>query len=116
MPRLEGPLRDKDSRGNKIAADMKPINATIGDPSGTGEPSYEEELDSQPLVLSTFADVRAFLLSDDEAQESDEDILGAGEEISLSTAPYTEASDSHSSSNDILKKYDNTLPLTKRQL
>ncbi|GJT55727.1 hypothetical protein Tco_0990781, partial [Tanacetum coccineum] len=42
----------------------------------------------------------AFLLSDDESKE---DILGA-------------ASDTDSSSDDILRKYDNFLPLTKRQL
>nr|GFA80743.1 hypothetical protein [Tanacetum cinerariifolium] len=33
-----------------------------------------------------------------------------------STAPYTEASDTNSSSDKILKKYDDTLPLTERQL
>ncbi|GJY35385.1 hypothetical protein Tco_0420763 [Tanacetum coccineum] len=83
---------------------MEPINPTVADPLGTsvkyqvdqtqstrlryqsltkneGEPSYEGELDAQPLVLSTYADVRAFLLSNDEAQESEEDILGAGEEV-----------------------------------
>ncbi|GJU76066.1 hypothetical protein Tco_1273136 [Tanacetum coccineum] len=102
-----------------------------------GEPSFEGELDSQPLVLSTYVDVRAFLLSDDEAQESDEDILGAGEEVDEDPqaaaishqssspqadkpqsvpAPATEASDSDSSSDDLLKKYENTLPLTERQL
>ncbi|GKA74170.1 hypothetical protein Tco_0780472 [Tanacetum coccineum] len=46
-----------------------------------GKPLHEGEMDTQPLVLSTYADVRAFLLSDDEAQESEEDILGAGEKI-----------------------------------
>ncbi|GKE36991.1 hypothetical protein Tco_1460396, partial [Tanacetum coccineum] len=98
------------------------------------------ELDTQPLVLPTYADVRAFLLSDDEAQESEEDILGAGEEIDedlytaritethhqspppqaekpqSSHAPSTEASDTDSFCDDILKKYDNTLPLTKQKL
>ncbi|GJU85701.1 hypothetical protein Tco_1293247 [Tanacetum coccineum] len=93
------------------------------------------ELDTQPIVLSTYADVRAFLLSDDECEE---DILGAGEEMDeepqvagiiethhqspppqadkpqSSHAPSTEASDIDSSSDDILKKYDNTLPLTER--
>ncbi|GKE74617.1 hypothetical protein Tco_1536658 [Tanacetum coccineum] len=115
---------------------MKPINPTVVDPSGTGA----KELDTQPLVQSTYADVRAFLLSDDEAQESEEDILGAGEEMDEdpetasiaethhqspphqedkpqpSHAPSTEASDTDSSCDDILKKYDNTLPLTERQL
>ncbi|GKE87928.1 hypothetical protein Tco_1565403 [Tanacetum coccineum] len=60
-PRPEGSLGDKDSGGNIPLADMEPIHPTIAYLSGT--------------------DVRAFLLSDDEAQESEEDILGAGEEI-----------------------------------
>ncbi|GKC04610.1 hypothetical protein Tco_0996220 [Tanacetum coccineum] len=89
-PRPEGSLRNKDSGGNKPPADMEPINPTVADLSGTGgkyqvdqtqstrlryhsltenkgKPSHEGELDTQPLVLSTYADVRAFLLSDDEA-------------------------------------------------
>ncbi|GKA51728.1 hypothetical protein Tco_0744924 [Tanacetum coccineum] len=123
---LARPLGDKDLEGNKTPVDMEPINPTVVDPSGTsakyqvdqtqstrlryqsltkneGEPSYEGEPDAQPLVLSTCVDVRAFLLSNDEAQESKEDILGA-------------ESDTDSSSDDILKKHDNTLPLTERQL
>ncbi|GKB20614.1 hypothetical protein Tco_0854537, partial [Tanacetum coccineum] len=115
--RPEGLLRNKDSKGNIPPADMEPIHNTVADPSGI--------------------DVRAFLLSDDEAQESENDILGAGEDIdkyiqsaeihhqssppqedkpTSSTTPHTEASDSESSSEDIYKKYDNTLPLTKIQL
>nr|GEW54352.1 copia protein [Tanacetum cinerariifolium] len=42
-----------------------------------GEPSYEGDPDNQPMLL-TYADVRAILLSEDEAQESEEGILGAG--------------------------------------
>ncbi|GJV73266.1 hypothetical protein Tco_1493261 [Tanacetum coccineum] len=72
-------------------------------------------MDTQPLVLSTYADVRAFLLSDDEAQESEKDTLGADKPQS-SHAPSTEALDTDFSCDDILKKYDNTLPLTERQL
>ncbi|GJZ16099.1 hypothetical protein Tco_0551776 [Tanacetum coccineum] len=106
-------------------------------PENEGKPSHEGELDTQPIVLSTYADVRAFLLSDD---ESEEDILGAGEEMydepqaagiskthhqspppqadkpQSSHALSTEASDTDSSSDDFLTKYDNTLPLTERQL
>ncbi|GJT37099.1 hypothetical protein Tco_0936964 [Tanacetum coccineum] len=80
-----------------------------------GKPSHEGELDTQPLVLSTYADVIAFLLSDDEAQESENDILGADKPQS-SHAPSTKASDTNSSCDDILKKYNNTLPLTECQL
>ncbi|GJV53571.1 hypothetical protein Tco_1449312 [Tanacetum coccineum] len=60
-PRPEGLLRDKDSGGNIPPADMEPINPTDADLSWTN--------------------VRAFLLSDDEAQESEKDIFGAGEEM-----------------------------------
>ncbi|GJT38554.1 hypothetical protein Tco_0938419 [Tanacetum coccineum] len=45
------------------------------------KPLHEGELDTQTLVLSTYVDVRAFLLSNDEAQESEEEILGASEEM-----------------------------------
>nr|GEV05304.1 retrovirus-related Pol polyprotein from transposon TNT 1-94 [Tanacetum cinerariifolium] len=109
-------------------------------PPKSGRNKSRWELDTQPLVLSTYVDVRAFLLSNDEAQESKEDILGAGEEMDekpqaaniakthlrsplpqadkpqSSHAPSTEASDTDSSCDDILKKYNNTLPLTKHQL
>nr|GEU61614.1 hypothetical protein [Tanacetum cinerariifolium] len=61
MPHPEGSLGDKESGGNKPPADMEPIHPTVVDPSGT--------------------DVRAFLLSDDETQESKEDILRAGKEM-----------------------------------
>ncbi|GKE48328.1 hypothetical protein Tco_1479586, partial [Tanacetum coccineum] len=131
---LKGLLGDKDSGGNKPPADMEPIHPTVVDPSST------RELDTSPLVLSTYADVRAFLLSDDEAQESEKDILRAGEEMDedpqaasiaethhrshppqadkpqSSHAPSTEALDTDSSCDDILKKYNNTLPLTECQL
>ncbi|GJR56011.1 retrovirus-related pol polyprotein from transposon TNT 1-94 [Tanacetum coccineum] len=163
MSRPEGSLRDKDSGGNIPPNDMEPIHLTIADLSRTGakyqvdqtqstrlrywaltknngKPSHEEELDTQPMYLSTYVDVRALLLSDDEAQESEEDILGAGEEMDeepqaasiaethhqspppqavkpqSSHALSTEASDTDSSCDDILKKYDNILPLTERQL
>ncbi|GKE06230.1 hypothetical protein Tco_1398248 [Tanacetum coccineum] len=71
-----------------------------------GKPSHEGELDTLPLVLSTYVDVRAFLLTNDEGQESKEDMVGAA----------IEASNTNSSSDDILKKYENILPLTERQL
>ncbi|GJW12238.1 retrovirus-related pol polyprotein from transposon TNT 1-94 [Tanacetum coccineum] len=92
---LEGSLGDKDSGGNIPPANMEPIHPNVVDLPG--------------LVL------KAFLLSDDEAQESEEDILGADKPQS-SHAPSTEASDTDSSCDDILKKYDNILPLTERQL
>nr|GEU50932.1 hypothetical protein [Tanacetum cinerariifolium] len=136
MSHPEGSSEGKDSGGNKPPTDIEPQNPTNADLSGTGakyhedqtqssrlryqsltgnegEPSYEGEPDTQPMLL-TYADVRAILIFEDEAQESEEDILGAGEEIddnpqsaetqhrsfppredkpTSSTAPHTEASD-----------------------
>ncbi|GJV13323.1 hypothetical protein Tco_1354864, partial [Tanacetum coccineum] len=91
-PRPEGLLGDKDLGGNIPPADMEPIHLPVADLSGTGakyhvdqtqstrlryqslpenkgKPSHEGELDTQPIVLSTYADVRAFLLSNDESEE-----------------------------------------------
>ncbi|GKB19975.1 hypothetical protein Tco_0853898, partial [Tanacetum coccineum] len=160
MPCLEGSLGDKDSGGNIPPADMEPVHPFVADLSGTsakyyvdrtqstrlryqslpenkGKPLHEGVLDTQLIVLSTYADVRAFLLSED---ESEEDILGAGEEMDeepqvagiaethhqshspqadkpqSSHAPSTKASNTNSSFDDILKKYDNTLPLIEHQL
>nr|GEZ64468.1 hypothetical protein [Tanacetum cinerariifolium] len=81
-------------------------------PKNKGKPLHERELDTQPIVLSTYADVRAFLLSDNESKE---DILGDGRQASVISCS-TEASYTNSSSDNILKRYDNTFPLTKRQL
>ncbi|GKF44558.1 hypothetical protein Tco_0131110, partial [Tanacetum coccineum] len=127
--RPEGTLRDKDSGGNKKPADMEPIHPTIADPSGIGAKYQVDHTQSTRLRYQS--------LTKNKAQESEETILGAGEEVDedsqtvavqhqssppqadkpqSSTAPYTEASNFDSSSDDLLKKYDNTLPLTERQL
>ncbi|GKD02546.1 hypothetical protein Tco_1177520 [Tanacetum coccineum] len=108
-PRPEASLGDKDSGGNKPPADMEPINPPV-------------------------ADLSAFLLSEDELDEEsdEEEILAAGEDMDGDTQVAKEVrtpspkrdqpepsnaqeSASDSSSPD-LKKYDNTLPLTERQL
>nr|GEZ58390.1 hypothetical protein [Tanacetum cinerariifolium] len=158
MSRSEGSLGEKDSEGNKPPAKMKPLHTTDINFLGTGakyqvdetqssrlryqsltknkgKPSYEGDLDTQPMILS-YADVRASHLFDDEAQESKEDILEAcdkmddnpqsdetqhqslpphGDKPTSSTVPHPEASDTDSSSDSILKKYDNTFPLIERQ-
>nr|GEU47372.1 Toll/interleukin-1 receptor (TIR) domain-containing protein [Tanacetum cinerariifolium] len=94
--RPKGSLGDKDSGENIPPADMETIHPTFADLSGTGAKYQVDEIQSARL--------RSFLLSDDEAQESEEDILGV------------EASDTNSFCDDILWKYNNTLPLTERQL
>ncbi|GKF30364.1 hypothetical protein Tco_0100162, partial [Tanacetum coccineum] len=104
MLRPEGPLGDKDSGGNMPPVDMEPINPTVADLSGTGAKYQVDQTQSTRL--------RAFLLSDD---ESEEDVLGADKSQS-SHASSTKALDTDSSSDDILRKYDNTLPLTEHQL
>ncbi|GJU94211.1 hypothetical protein Tco_1318967 [Tanacetum coccineum] len=132
-PHLEGTLRDKDLEENKTPAGMEPINLNVAHPSGTGskyhvdetqstrlryqtltenkgKTSSEVEPDHKTLQLTTLADIQAYLLSEDElAQESDE------EEPDPSHTPETQVSDSDSSSPDV-NKFDNTLPLTERQL
>nr|GEX07461.1 retrovirus-related Pol polyprotein from transposon TNT 1-94 [Tanacetum cinerariifolium] len=114
--------RDKGSEGNIPPADMKPIHLTIVDPSGTG------------AKYQTFADVQAFLLSEYELdKESDEEeVLAAEDDMDedpqvaeeVRTPPpkqdqlepsHVQESTSDSSSLD-LKRFDNILPLTKRQL
>nr|GEX51834.1 hypothetical protein [Tanacetum cinerariifolium] len=130
-PCPEGSHRDKDSGGNKLPAYMEPQNPTDADLLGTGAKYQEDQTQSSSLRYQSLIE------NEDEAQESKEDILGAGEEMddnplssetqhqssppkedkpTSSTAPHTEASDTDSSSDTILKKYDNTLPLTERQL
>nr|GEY13265.1 hypothetical protein [Tanacetum cinerariifolium] len=60
-PRPKGSLRYKDSGGNKPPTNMEPLHPSDVDLSGI--------------------DVGAILLSEYEAQESEEDILGAGDEM-----------------------------------
>ncbi|GKF51103.1 hypothetical protein Tco_0147570, partial [Tanacetum coccineum] len=102
----EGSLEDKDSGGNIPPADIEPIHTLVADPSSTGakyqvdetqstrlrywsltknkgKTSFEVEPDTEPLKLQTYADIQAFLLSDDELdKESDEEeVLAAGDDI-----------------------------------
>ncbi|GJT48487.1 hypothetical protein Tco_0974644 [Tanacetum coccineum] len=104
-----------------------------------GKLSYEWELGNQPLILSTTVDVQAILLSDEELmEESEDDVFEAGDEMDedihhtneeetqspspnieqpeLSHVHETTESDSGSSCPEVLKRYDNVLPLTERQL
>ncbi|GJZ08560.1 hypothetical protein Tco_0542843 [Tanacetum coccineum] len=98
-PRPEVSLGDKDSEGNIPPADMEPIHTPVADPSragakyqvdetqstrlryrslieNEGKTSYEVEPDIKPLQLQTFADIQAYLLSEDELdKESDEELL-----------------------------------------
>ncbi|GKB06764.1 hypothetical protein Tco_0834997 [Tanacetum coccineum] len=96
-PHLEGSLGDKDLGGNIPPADMELIHTPVADPLGTsakyqvdetqstrlryrsltkikGKTSSEVEPDTEPLKTQTYADIQAFLLSNDELdKESDEE-------------------------------------------
>ncbi|GJR40367.1 hypothetical protein Tco_1216051 [Tanacetum coccineum] len=136
MPRPERPLGDKDSGGNKPPTDMEPIYPTVTDPSGTREPSYEGEPDIKALQLKTFANVQALLLSDDEMvqETNDEEVFKAEEDMDEDTqedtkvqspppntdkpesSPIQDTDESTSNCSLDLKKFNNILPLTERQL
>ncbi|GJS89519.1 hypothetical protein Tco_0772155 [Tanacetum coccineum] len=155
-PRPEGSLGDKDSGGNIPPANMKPIHTSVVDPSGTGakyqvdktqstrlryrsltknkgKTSSEVEPDTEPLQLQTFADIQAYMLSEDELdKESDEEVLAAGddmdEDIQADDEVRTlspkqdqpEPSQVQESASDLsspdIKNFDNILPLTERKL
>nr|GEU53786.1 hypothetical protein [Tanacetum cinerariifolium] len=115
-PRPKGSHEDNDSVGNKPLANMELKNLTDVDLSGTGAKYQEDHTQSSRLRYQSLT----------ENEESEEDILGAGEEMDdnpqsdeiqhQSSPPHTKASDIDSSSDKILKKYDDTFPLTKQQL
>ncbi|GKD73378.1 hypothetical protein Tco_1331660 [Tanacetum coccineum] len=148
----EGPHGEKDSEGFKPPTDMEllthpyplgpDVEYLVDENQSTrlryrsltrnkSEPSYEGELDNQPLILSTVADVQALLQSND---ESDNNVLGAGDEMDEDIpptdkeaqssppnqeqpeSPHAQESGSDSSCPEALKKFDIILPLTKRQL
>ncbi|GJY60714.1 hypothetical protein Tco_0461371 [Tanacetum coccineum] len=136
---------------------MELIYTLVADPSGTsakyqvdetqstrlryqsltknkGKTSSEVDPDTEPLKLQTYADIQAFLLSDDELDKDsdEEEVLSAGDDIDedhqddkevKTPSPnqdqpepsHVQESDSDSSSPN-LKKFDNILPLTERQL
>ncbi|GKA18768.1 hypothetical protein Tco_0698683 [Tanacetum coccineum] len=134
----KGPLGDKDLEGNKTPADMEPINPTVVNISGTGAEYQVDETQSTRLRYQTLTRNKAFLLSEDEmAQESDdEEVFDAGEDMDEDTraaeeehqslpsntdkpeSSHTQDSDESASESSSLElnKYDNILPLTKRQL
>ncbi|GJW32659.1 hypothetical protein Tco_0052691 [Tanacetum coccineum] len=99
-PRPEGSLRDKDSRGNIPPADMEPVHPPVDDLLRTGA---GKEIDEEPHVAGI-------------AETHHQSPLPQANKPQSSYAPSTEASDTESCSDDILRKYDNTLPLIERQL
>ncbi|GJR85005.1 hypothetical protein Tco_0209016 [Tanacetum coccineum] len=110
--------RDKDSKGLKPPADMKPSPTLVSDTSRT-DAKYQVD-HTQSTRLSDVDDVL------EAGEEIDEDIPPTDEEAQSpppnqeqpesSHTHETDESDSDSSCPDVLKKYDNILPLTKRKL
>nr|GEW83521.1 retrovirus-related Pol polyprotein from transposon TNT 1-94 [Tanacetum cinerariifolium] len=99
-PDPKGSLGDKDLGGNISPADMEPIHPTVADLLGTGA---GEEIDEEPQVASF-------------AETHHQSPPPQADKPQSSHAPSTEASETDSSCDDILKKYDNILPLTECQL
>ncbi|GJV51891.1 hypothetical protein Tco_1447632 [Tanacetum coccineum] len=99
-PRPEGSLGDKDSGGNIPLTDMEPIRTPIVDPLGTGA-KYQE-------VLAVGDDM-------DEDPQDNKEVRTPSPKQDQSKPSHVQESASDSSSPD-LKKFDNTLPLTERQL
>ncbi|GJT79883.1 retrovirus-related pol polyprotein from transposon TNT 1-94 [Tanacetum coccineum] len=120
----EGSLRDKDSGGNIPPTHMEPTHTLVADPSGAGakyqvdetqstrlryrsltknkgKTSSEVEPDTKPLKLQTYAD--------------DKEVRTPSPKQDQPEPSHVQESASDSSSPD-LKKFDNILPLTERQL
>ncbi|GJU42445.1 hypothetical protein Tco_1195402 [Tanacetum coccineum] len=83
-PHPKGSLGDKEFGGNIPPADMEPIHTPVTDLLGTGAKYQEDETQSSRLryqSLTKNKDVRAINLSEDEAQESNEEVLAAGDDM-----------------------------------
>ncbi|GKC47152.1 hypothetical protein Tco_1064874, partial [Tanacetum coccineum] len=110
-PRPKGSLRDKDSGGNIPPADMEPIHTPIADPSGTAFLLSDDELDKESdkeEVLAAGDDM-------DEDPQDDKEVRTPSPKQDQPEPSHVQESASDSSSLD-LKKFDNILPLTERQL
>ncbi|GKD52262.1 hypothetical protein Tco_1281238, partial [Tanacetum coccineum] len=110
MSRPEGSLRDKDSGGNIPPADMEPIHTPVADPSRTGA-KYQDELEkesNEEEVLVAGDDI-------DEDIQADDEVRTPSPKQDQPEPSHVQESASDSSSPD-LKKFDNTLPPTERQL
>ncbi|GJY71370.1 putative reverse transcriptase domain-containing protein [Tanacetum coccineum] len=126
---LEGPCGDKDSEGLKPRADMEPQNNHVTDLSGTGAKYQVDETESTRLSFFTLRGRMAQESDDQEVFEAEEDMeedTQAEEEQHQSPPPNTDKSkpyhdqETQESESDTsspeLKKYDNMLPLTERQM
>nr|GEW22432.1 hypothetical protein [Tanacetum cinerariifolium] len=71
QPLLEGPLGDKDSRGNKPHADIEPINPTVDNPLGTGTEYHVDQTQSTRLRMNSLNKVmkRKYFFAGDDMEE-----------------------------------------------
>ncbi|GJS94661.1 hypothetical protein Tco_0801629, partial [Tanacetum coccineum] len=113
MPYPKGSFREKDLGGNKPPADMEPIHTSVANPSGivaNFSPLWDE-LDKESENKEVLAS----------GEDMDEDIQAA-EEVRTPSPKQDQPEPSNvqeytsDSSSPDLKKFDNTLPLTERQL
>nr|GFB50611.1 hypothetical protein [Tanacetum cinerariifolium] len=99
----EGPRRDKDSEGLKPLVDMEPLTNPVVDPLGTDANNDEEVFKA-----------REHMYEDTQADEKEHQSSSPNKEQLESS--HAQESNSKSSCLDALRKYDNILPLTERQL
>ncbi|GJZ82142.1 hypothetical protein Tco_0647136 [Tanacetum coccineum] len=99
-PRPEGPLRDKESGGNKPPTDMEPINPTVADPSGIGANDKEEVFEAgEDMDKDTQADTEFQSLPPNADNHE--------------SSPIQDTNESTFDSSPNLKKFDNILPHSK---
>ncbi|GJU71974.1 hypothetical protein Tco_1263379 [Tanacetum coccineum] len=111
-PCPEGSLGDKYLEGNKLPIDMELIHTPVADPSGTGAKYQVDETQSTRL-----SDEEVLAVGDDmyEDPQDDAEVKTSSPGPNQPDPSHVQESASNSSSPD-LKKFDNTLPLTERQL
>ncbi|GKD54614.1 hypothetical protein Tco_1288001 [Tanacetum coccineum] len=105
MPHLEGSLGDKDSGGNIPPADMELIHTPVVDPLGT---SAKYQIKKAIKRIAAGDDM-------DEDPQDDKEVRTPSPKQDQPEPSHVQESASDSSSLD-LKKFDNILPLTERQL
>ncbi|GJR08097.1 putative nucleotidyltransferase, ribonuclease H [Tanacetum coccineum] len=108
---LKGHLGTKTQGGNILPTDMEPIHTPVADPSGTAFLLSDDELDKESdeeEVLATEDDM-------DEDPRDDKEVTTPSQKQDQPEPSHVQESTYDSSILD-LKKFDNILPLTERQL
>ncbi|GJT96105.1 hypothetical protein Tco_1091623 [Tanacetum coccineum] len=108
-PHPEGPLGDKDSKVNKPPTDMEPINPTVSNPSGTGA-EYQESDEEEVFAVGDDME------EENQADEEEHQSLSPNKDKPKPSHTSTTQESNYDSSSPDLKKFDNTLSLTKRKL